>query len=76
MNFLILKLNVKDFDENVDIKNIKNYEKNMSLSNYNDFIKIKNDKCLSDVDYNAKYETNNIKNDNDDLFIMSFSNSY
>lgn len=49
----------------------------MNLINYNNFEKTKSDKCLSDVDYEAKYKANkNIKSDNNDLFIVSFSYNY
>lgn len=58
------------------MRDIKNYEKNMSLLNHNDFIKIKSDECLNDINYDAKYETSDIKNDNNDLFIMNFLNNY
>ena len=75
MKFLILKLNVKFFNENAYIKNMKDY-KNMNLINYNNFKKINNDKVLNDVDYNAKYKINeNIKSDDNDLFIINFFNN-
>ena len=74
MKLLISKLNIKDFNENAYMKDIKNHE-NMNLINYNDFKKTNNDEILSDADYDMKYENENIKSDDDDLFIMSLLNN-
>ena len=68
MKLLTSKLNAKGFDDDVYIKNIKNYN-DINLIN-NDSKKIKNREYLSDADY----ETNkNIKNENNDLFIINLS---
>ena len=74
MRLLTSKLNVKDFDENAYMGNIKDYKNIINLINHNDSKEVKSDKCLNNIDYKAKYETNkNIENNDDNLFIVSLS---
>lgn len=76
IKLLILKSNIKDFNENTYMKNIKNY-KNMNLINYNNFKETKSDEYLNDVNYETKYKTHkNIKSDNNDLFIINLLYNY